>query len=73
MPAPKIVTVPHFGFITAEKLVRIAPNAAVWGAAAGAAVLLLGSDIPIIKRDILSKVPVVGNYWAVEAPVKEED
>jgi hypothetical protein len=52
---------------------KSAPNAAVWGAAAGAAVLLLGSDIPIIKRDILSKVPVFGGYWAVQAPAKEEE
>ncbi|GAB5593560.1 hypothetical protein Unana1_08460 [Umbelopsis nana] len=73
MPAPKIVSVPHFGFITPEKLVRVAPSAAVWGAAAGVAVLLLGSDIPIIKRDILSKVPVVGGYWSVPGPAHEED
>ncbi|KAH8549116.1 cytochrome b-c1 complex subunit 10 [Umbelopsis sp. PMI_123] len=73
MPAPKIATVPSFGFITPEKLIRVAPSAAVWGAAAGAAVLLLGSDIPIIKRDILSKFPVVGSYWAVDAPAQDEE
>ncbi|KAI8087266.1 ubiquinol-cytochrome-c reductase complex subunit-domain-containing protein [Thamnidium elegans] len=66
MPVARIVSSPHFSFITPEKLVRVAPNLATWGFAAGSAVLLLGSDIPLLKKDILSKIPVVGGYWAVE-------
>ncbi|KAI8092244.1 ubiquinol-cytochrome-c reductase complex subunit-domain-containing protein [Gilbertella persicaria] len=65
MPVSRIVSSPHFSFITPEKFVRVAPNLATWGAAAGTAVVLLGSDVPLIKKDILSKIPVVGSYWAV--------
>ncbi|KAI8371954.1 ubiquinol-cytochrome-c reductase complex subunit-domain-containing protein [Choanephora cucurbitarum] len=65
MPVSKIVTSPHFSFITPEKFARVAPNLATWGVAAGSAVLLLGSDVPLLKKDILSKIPVVGSYWAV--------
>ncbi|CDH50985.1 hypothetical protein RO3G_13167 [Lichtheimia corymbifera JMRC:FSU:9682] len=65
MPVAKIVTNPHFAFITPEKLVRVAPSLAIWGAAAGSAVMLLGSDVPLVKKDILSRIPVVGSYWAV--------
>lgn len=42
-----------------------APSLAIWGAAAGSAVMLLGSDVPLVKKDILSRIPVVGSYWAV--------
>jgi Ubiquinol-cytochrome-c reductase complex subunit (QCR10) len=63
----------RLGLLTKIYCMCSAPSAAVWGAAAGAAVLLLGSDIPIIKRDILSKVPFVGSYWAVAAPAHEEE
>ncbi|KAI7888287.1 ubiquinol-cytochrome-c reductase complex subunit-domain-containing protein [Mucor mucedo] len=71
MPVARIATNPHISFITAEKLVKVAPNLATWGAAAGSAVLLLGSDIPLIKKDILSKIPVVGSYWAIAEPEQE--
>ncbi|CAO3634878.1 unnamed protein product [Cunninghamella blakesleeana] len=72
MPVRQIVTSPHFAFITPEKLIRVAPNLAVWGAAAGSALALLGSDVPLVKKDILSKVPVVGSYWAVPEPANED-
>lgn len=41
-----------------------APSLATWGAAAGSAVLLLGSDVPLVKKDLLSKIPIAGRYWA---------
>ncbi|KAI9487088.1 MAG: ubiquinol-cytochrome-c reductase complex subunit-domain-containing protein [Benjaminiella poitrasii] len=72
MPVSRIVTSPRFAFITPEKLIKVAPHLATWGAAAGSAVLLLGSDVPIIKKDILSKIPVVGGYWAVAESNNEE-
>ncbi|KAI8097712.1 ubiquinol-cytochrome-c reductase complex subunit-domain-containing protein [Halteromyces radiatus] len=65
MPVKQIITSPHFGLITPEKLIRVAPSLALWGAGAGTALALLGSDIPLVKKDVLSKIPVVGNYWAV--------
>ncbi|CAO3703762.1 unnamed protein product [Rhizopus stolonifer] len=51
MPVSKIVTNPYFSFITPEKFIKVAPTLATWGAAAGSAVLLFGSDVPLVKRD----------------------
>ncbi|KAG0736507.1 hypothetical protein G6F57_007511 [Rhizopus arrhizus] len=64
MPVSKIVTNPYFSFVTPEKFLRVAPSLATWGAAAGSAVLLLGSDVPLVKKDLLSKIPIAGRYWA---------
>ncbi|KAG1322372.1 hypothetical protein G6F62_010283 [Rhizopus arrhizus] len=64
MPVSKIVTNPYFSFVTPEKFLRVAPSLAIWGAAAGSAVLLLGSDVPLVKKDLLSKIPIAGRYWA---------
>ncbi|KAI8974382.1 cytochrome b-c1 complex subunit 10 [Pilobolus umbonatus] len=72
LPVSKIVTTPHFGLITPEKLMKVAPTLATWGAAAGSAVLLFGSDVPLVRADLLSKIPVAGSYWAVEAKEAEE-
>ncbi|KAI8144644.1 ubiquinol-cytochrome-c reductase complex subunit-domain-containing protein [Fennellomyces sp. T-0311] len=72
MPLAKIATNPHFGVLSPEKLVRVIPTLAVWGAAAGAAVGLLGSDVPLVKKDILSRIPIAGAYWAVPEETAEE-
>ncbi|KAI8973518.1 ubiquinol-cytochrome-c reductase complex subunit-domain-containing protein [Mycotypha africana] len=65
MPVARFVSTPHLAFITPEKLWRVAPSLATWGAGTGAAVLLFGSDVPIMKKDVLTKIPVIGNYWAL--------
>ncbi|KAI8074725.1 cytochrome b-c1 complex subunit 10 [Gongronella butleri] len=66
MPVRQIVSNPHFGAITPEKLIRAAPSLAIWGAAAGSALALLGSDVPLVKKDVLSRIPIAGSYWKVE-------
>ncbi|CAO3589052.1 unnamed protein product [Absidia cylindrospora] len=72
MPVKQIVSNPHFSLLTPEKLIRVIPTLAVWGAGAGSAVALLGSDVPLVRKDILSNVPFVGSYWAVDGPADEE-
>ncbi|ORY97830.1 ubiquinol-cytochrome-c reductase complex subunit-domain-containing protein [Syncephalastrum racemosum] len=73
MPIARIATNPHFHFISPEKLVRVAPSLALWGAATGSALALLGSDVPLVKKDILSKVPVAGSYFAVPEENNDEE
>ncbi|KAL1931051.1 hypothetical protein VTP01DRAFT_10188 [Rhizomucor pusillus] len=73
MPVSKIVATPHLGFITPEKFLRTAPSLAIWGAAAGTALALLGSDVPLVKKDILSKLPVLGSHFAVPEPAQDEE
>ncbi|KAI9319911.1 ubiquinol-cytochrome-c reductase complex subunit-domain-containing protein [Dichotomocladium elegans] len=72
MPVAKIATNPHFGIFTIEKLVRAVPTLAVWGAAAGSAAMLFGSNVPLIQKDILSKIPVLGANWPVAEANDEE-
>ncbi|KAI9023638.1 cytochrome b-c1 complex subunit 10 [Phycomyces nitens] len=71
MPVSRVISNLHFGIITPEKLVQVFPNLATWGVAAGSAVCLLGYDVPLIKKDILSKVPIAGSFFAV--PVENKD
>ncbi|KAJ7582615.1 hypothetical protein C8J56DRAFT_955266 [Mycena floridula] len=42
---------------------QLSPSLAIWGVGAGSAALLLLSVTPLVKREVLSKVPVVGSYW----------
>ncbi|KAL0088845.1 ubiquinol-cytochrome-c reductase complex subunit-domain-containing protein [Phycomyces blakesleeanus] len=67
-----IRTSPHIGFITPEKIMNVFPSLAIWGIAGAAAFSLLGSDVPIVQKDVLSKVPFVGGYWFVSGKDLEE-
>jgi hypothetical protein len=58
-------------YILIKMLNFSAPSLATWGAGAGSALLLLGSDVPLMKKDILSKIPVVGSYWAIPTAESE--
>ncbi|KAJ2519984.1 hypothetical protein H4217_002343 [Coemansia sp. RSA 1939] len=46
-------------------------SSARWGAFAGIMGLFLVSQVPIIKKSILQKTPVVGWYWKVEEDEKK--
>ena len=48
---------------TISHIFNSAPTLATWGAFAGVTVIFLVEPIPIVRRDILSKLPVVGSYW----------
>ncbi|KAJ2304332.1 hypothetical protein IWW55_002478 [Coemansia sp. RSA 2706] len=41
-------------------------SSARWGAVAGLAGLFLVSQVPIIKQQVLQKMPFIGGYWKVE-------
>jgi hypothetical protein len=46
----------------------------VWGFATAVALALLGSDIPIVRTDVLSRIPFAGKYFPVQkAKAEEED
>lgn len=45
----------------------------MWGFATATALALFGSDIPLVKRDILSKIPLAGHYFPVKEANHEED
>ncbi|KAG2202588.1 hypothetical protein INT46_011661 [Mucor plumbeus] len=64
---------PHFKFITPSKFIKSTPTLAMWGFATATALALLGSDIPLVRKDILSKIPLFGNYFPVRGVKHEED
>ncbi|GAA5970399.1 hypothetical protein JCM11641_001696 [Rhodosporidiobolus odoratus] len=47
---------------------RLIPNLAMWGIAAGGALLVVGSSIPLFKNDVLIKVPFVAEYYSDRTP-----
>jgi hypothetical protein len=42
-----------------------------FGAATLLALLFLMEDIPIVRRDILTKIPIVGSYWEHTVPPED--
>lgn len=46
---------------------------AVWGFATAAALALLGSDIPIVRADVLGRIPFAGKYFPVQVAKGEEE
>ncbi|ORY35806.1 hypothetical protein BCR39DRAFT_34208 [Naematelia encephala] len=49
---------PSFAGFTPERLSGFRPSLVGWGVAAGAAVALFMSDIPVFQKDVLRKIPV---------------
>ncbi|WWC91825.1 uncharacterized protein L201_006772 [Kwoniella dendrophila CBS 6074] len=53
---------------TPERLRGYTNTLVLWGGAAGFAVSLFLSDVPLFRKDVLIKVPVVGNYFIDKTP-----
>ncbi|KAF8350836.1 cytochrome b-c1 complex subunit 10 [Amanita rubescens] len=51
---------------------RWLPSATIWGAGAGTAVLFLLSVTPLVKREFLSKLPVLGEYYTDKTPASDK-
>ncbi|KAI1739487.1 ubiquinol-cytochrome-c reductase complex subunit-domain-containing protein [Xylaria scruposa] len=50
------------------------PNGMKSGAFGGVAlfaVIFFASGIPRVQRDLLQKIPVIGNYWVKEVPASD--
>jgi Ubiquinol-cytochrome-c reductase complex subunit (QCR10) len=46
---------------------------AVWGGCALVALLLLGNKIPVVKNDVLKKIPVIGGYFIKQDDIPDSD
>ncbi|KAH8804933.1 ubiquinol-cytochrome-c reductase complex subunit-domain-containing protein [Xylogone sp. PMI_703] len=51
---------------TIKDATRLGITLAGFGSAAGVFALFFFSDIPRVRKDILTKIPVVGSYWVKE-------
>ncbi|KAG9286539.1 hypothetical protein G9A89_014705 [Geosiphon pyriformis] len=70
MPLPRVKIQPHVFGITPEKARRWAPSVIGFGASTGVLVALFAEAIPRFRRDVLERVPVVGEYWKRKEPVE---
>jgi hypothetical protein len=46
---------------------------AIWGGTALLALLLLGNKIPIVKNDVLKKIPLVRGYFIEQDNIPDSD
>ncbi|KXN90527.1 hypothetical protein AN958_04199, partial [Leucoagaricus sp. SymC.cos] len=44
----------------------------IWGASAGAGALLLLSVTPLVRREVLVKVPILGSYHEDKTPASDK-
>ncbi|KAH9484156.1 hypothetical protein JR316_0003636 [Psilocybe cubensis] len=51
---------------------RWSTSLGIWGASAGAAALLLLSVTPLVRREVLEKVPVLGSYYEDKTPASDK-
>ncbi|RDB21304.1 hypothetical protein Hypma_011452 [Hypsizygus marmoreus] len=51
---------------------RWATSLGIWGVGAGTAALFLLSVTPLVKREFLVKVPVVGSYYEDKTPASDK-
>ncbi|KAF5358018.1 hypothetical protein D9756_001701 [Leucocoprinus leucothites] len=56
--------------LTASK--RWFTSLGIWGVTAGAGALLLLSVTPLVRREVLAKTPVLGNYYEDKTPVSDK-
>ncbi|KAI0079974.1 hypothetical protein K474DRAFT_1696098 [Panus rudis PR-1116 ss-1] len=49
-----------------------APSLATWSVGAGIAALYVLSVTPLVKRELLSKLPVIGGYWQDKTPASDK-
>ncbi|KAK9383076.1 cytochrome b-c1 complex subunit 10 [Kockiozyma suomiensis] len=54
---------PTFSGFSRQVLLRWAPNLGLWGGAIGVGALFLLEPIPRVQNVILSKLPILGDYW----------
>ncbi|KAF5391723.1 hypothetical protein D9757_001783 [Collybiopsis confluens] len=48
------------------------PSLATWGAGVGAGALLFLSVTPLVRREVLSKVPVLKGYFQDDTPASDK-
>ncbi|KAJ9628241.1 hypothetical protein H2204_009501 [Knufia peltigerae] len=68
---PKTKHIPNLMGLSFPKLLRYGTIASGFGVAAGTFALFFFGEVPKVRNDILSKVPVIGEYWVREVPPED--
>jgi Ubiquinol-cytochrome-c reductase complex subunit (QCR10) len=48
-------------------------STAVWGGAAVVALLLVGNKIPVVRNDVLKKIPLINGYFIEQDNIPDSD
>ncbi|RYP80261.1 hypothetical protein DL769_002563 [Monosporascus sp. CRB-8-3] len=68
---PKYHYQPHIAGLSLKQLRTLGMNTAAFGGVALFGVLYYASGIPRVQRDILQKLPVIGNNFVHEIPASD--
>ncbi|KAI1364603.1 ubiquinol-cytochrome-c reductase complex subunit-domain-containing protein [Xylaria arbuscula] len=68
---PKYHYQPHFAGFTASQATKLAVKMGAFGGVALFGVIFFASGIPRVQRDILQKIPVIGNHYIKEIPASD--
>ncbi|KAF5012903.1 hypothetical protein FDECE_1077 [Fusarium decemcellulare] len=63
---PKYHSQPNLAGFTVQSATRIGTRLAFYGAPAAVAVLLFANGIPRVQRDILHRIPILGDFFRKE-------
>jgi len=70
---PRFYSTKFDTLFTLEKAMRWGQATAVWGGCALVALLLVGNKIPVVKNDVLKKIPVIGGYFIKQDDIPDSD
>ncbi|KAI9839323.1 MAG: hypothetical protein M1819_003318 [Sarea resinae] len=65
---PKIKTQPHFHGFGPTQALRLGITGASFAGVAGIFALYFFSDVPRVRRDIMQKLPLIGEHFIREIP-----
>ncbi|PVV00349.1 hypothetical protein BB560_005274 [Smittium megazygosporum] len=68
LPHVRYTAQPQLSRFTLERARYWAPSAAAWTVFTGLTAFLLITDVPLIKRDVMSKIPFYRDYWKYDPP-----
>lgn len=57
--------------LSVGKAIRYGSIASGFGVAAGVFAIFFFGEVPRIRKDILQKIPVIGDYWVREIPPED--
>ncbi|KAF2423188.1 hypothetical protein EJ08DRAFT_596329, partial [Tothia fuscella] len=63
---PKYTTAPNFHGITPRRAIQFGMTAAGFGVAAGIFAVFFFAEVPKMRKDVMQKIPVLGDYFQEE-------
>ncbi|KAI0427192.1 ubiquinol-cytochrome-c reductase complex subunit-domain-containing protein [Xylaria sp. FL1042] len=68
---PKYQYQPHIAGLTMKQVVGLGVRAGAFGGVALFAVIFFASGIPRVQKDILQKIPFIGDHFVKEIPASD--